>query len=85
MTTTKQYRITFYQRALARMDPLEFAWLLAKHYVEVTAKADTKPMIFVKCAYREMLDHFMSDVNAVFGPLVFDRVEALVDGCYVEI
>ena len=80
-----QYRITFYPSATVRLDPLEFAWLLSKHNLEVVAYSDNAwPMLFVRAYYPHNVSGFMRDVNRVDGPLIFDHVEVVVDGSYVD-
>jgi len=79
-----QYRITFYGRS-ARMNPLEFAWLLSKHEVEVVAKADACDVIFVRAASRKVLLDWANDVNHAFGPLIFETIEGAGPQGYEEI
>lgn len=73
----KQYRITFYDSAEVRLDPLEFAWLLSEHDIEVVGKRDGAPVLIVQAIYGEQIERFMADVNRQSGPLIFRDVEVL--------
>ena len=83
MGNRKQYRITFYDSIDLRIDTLEFAWLLSKHYLDVVAKADAVPVLLVQADSQDQVTDFMNDVNYVAGQLLFERVEVLRDGEYV--
>lgn len=81
----RQYRITFYDSIDLRIDTLEFAWLVSKNGLDVVAKADSKPVLFVQVRYPDQIAKFASDVNAVAGPLIFESIEVLEDGGYVDL
>jgi len=80
----RQYRITFHLSAEHRLDPFEFAWLLAKHDLEVVAKNEV-PMLFVRAKSGSDVTDFCDDVNRTFGPLIFKDVEVAVDHEYVPL
>ena len=77
----RKYRITFYESAEVRLDPFEFAWLLSKYQIEVTAKADLRePRLFVRARNRSQLLNFANAVNHSAGPLIFKSIAG--GGCY---
>jgi hypothetical protein len=82
----KRFRMRFYDNARHRIDPFEFAWLLSRYEIEVVAKADSMPLLFVKAASPDDLWDFTHSVNTHAGVLVFESVVALLDnGATVDV
>ena len=79
-----KYRITFYPSSEVRLDPFEFAWLLAKHYVEVIGKEPNRPVLHVRAMYPEQIERFAADVNRMDGPLIFDKIEVATPHGFAE-
>ena len=77
MQSVKQYRITFYESAKARLDPLEFAWLVSRHNLGIVGKPESRPALIIQCRWPDQIAKFASDVNALYGPLIFESVEVL--------
>ena len=78
------YRITFYPSAADRIDPFEFAWLLAKYDLNVTAKNEW-PALFVSAERPECVENFAYEVNRQFGALIFKAIELETKDGLVEI
>lgn len=74
----RTYRIEFHKSAEMRIDPFEFAWLLSKHNMDVTAKNE-RPMLFVRCSEFDVTT-FIIDVNHLYGPLIFKQIDVAVPG-----
>lgn len=79
----RQWRITFYAAALERVDPLELAWQLSYHNLNVTAKS--RIALWVQTDNTEDLQKFTWAVNAQAGALVFSRIETYIDGEWVSL
>ena len=73
-----QYRITFDRAAVAKVDPIEFSWLLSKHDMDVVA-VNKVPMLFVQCSEFDVTT-FVIDVNREFGTGIFKRIDVAVYG-----
>ena len=79
-----RYRITFHESACARLDPIDFAWRLAKFSIEVIGKEPSRPVLHVRAVYPEQVERFASEVNDMYGALIFDKVEVATPEGFAE-
>lgn len=79
----RQWRIAFYAAALNRIDPLELAWQLSYHNLEVVAKSAFA--LFVRTDDVLALQQFTWNINVSAGALVFASVETYLDGEWVSL
>lgn len=73
-----QFRITFRRSAITKADPIEFAWLLSKHDMDVVA-VNKVPMLFVQCSEFDVTT-FAIDASREFGAQIFSRIDVCVPG-----
>lgn len=83
-STRMQFRISFYESATVRLDPLEFAWILSKHGVEVVGISDNGLMLFVRARSIDAVTRFTNEINDLDGPLIFESVEYLGESGYEQ-
>lgn len=79
-----RYRITFHESASVRIDPFEFAWLLASNCIEVVGKEPDRSVLHVRAVYPEQVERFADEVNDMYGALIFDSIEVATPHGFAE-